>query len=143
MRHLVPGPVLTDILEPYRSVDRSRPAGPCWVLANMVGGLDGTAAVAGRVGGLSGSTDAELFRRLRTVAAVVLVGASTVRAERYGPVRLPAALRAEREAAGRPPVPRLAVVSASLDLDLGLPLFRDADPAARSLVVVPEDAPAD
>src|SRR5687768_6148997 len=99
-KRLQPGEDVTDILSPYREVDRSGAGGACWVLANMVCSLDGSVTVAGRVGELSGSTDAELFRLLRSVADVVLVGAQTVRQERYGAVKLPDALRAERAATG-------------------------------------------
>ncbi len=115
------------MLDPYREVDRTRAEGGAWVLANMVGGLDGSAAVGGRVGALTGGADAVLFRRLRALADVVLVGAETVRAEGYGPVRLPDDLRAERVAAGRPPVPPVAVVSRSLRLDWDGPLFTEAE----------------
>jgi riboflavin biosynthesis pyrimidine reductase len=135
MHTLVPGDEIADVLDPYLRVDRTTADGSCWVMANMVGGLDGTAAWRGRVGPLSGSTDARLFRRLRSLADVVLVGAETVRRERYGPVRLPDDLRRAREAAGRSPVPPLAIVSGSLHLDWEAPVFTDADPAARTLVV--------
>ncbi|HEX5365802.1 MAG TPA: pyrimidine reductase family protein [Acidimicrobiales bacterium] len=121
MRRLVPCDEIDDPLEPYAGVDR-RGVRP-WVLANMVGGLDGSAAVGGRVGVLSGGADAELFRRMRALADVVLVGAETVRRERYGPVRLPDADRESRVAAGRPPVPPVAVVSRSLSIDWSIPLF--------------------
>jgi riboflavin biosynthesis pyrimidine reductase len=130
-----------DVLDPYRAVDRTRAGGP-WVMANMVGGLDGTAAVGGRVGVLSGGVDAELFRAMRELADVVLVGAETVRRERYGPVRLPPEARARREAAARAPLPRLAVVSRSLAIDWALPMFADADPAAAPQVLTGADAPA-
>ena len=63
------------------------------------------------------TADRSLFVRLRGLADAVLVGAGTVRAEGYGPVKLPEARRAERVAAGRPAVPPLVVVSRSLDLD--------------------------
>ncbi|HMQ28192.1 MAG TPA: dihydrofolate reductase family protein [Acidimicrobiales bacterium] len=137
MRLLVDGDRVTDVLEPYRAVDRVRPEGGAWVLANMVGGLDGSAAVGGRVGALTGGVDAELFRRLRALADVVLVGAETVRAEGYGPVRLPDDLRAERTAAGRSPVPPIVVVSRSLRLDWAGPLFAETDPASPTAVAVP------
>jgi len=137
MRLLVDGDRVTDVLEPYRDVDRVRPEGGAWVLANMVGGLDGSAAIGGRVGALTDTVDAELFRRLRALADVVLVGAETVRAERYGPVRLPDDLRAERVAAGRAPVPSIVVVSRSLRLDWTSPLFVEADPERRTVVAVP------
>ena len=80
MLPLVEGRPVADVLDPYREVDRVRSDGGTWVLANMVGGLDGSAAVGGRVGALTGGADAVLFRRLRALADVVLVGANTVRA---------------------------------------------------------------
>lgn len=135
MRELTPGPTLDDPLEPYRRVDRRPVDDRPWVLGNMVAGLDGSAAVHGRVGALSSPTDQHLFRMLRSLADVVLVGAATVRQEHYGPARLPDDVRAEREAAGRQPVPRIAVVTRSLDLDLDGRLFTEADPEARPMVL--------
>ena len=108
---------LDDPLAPYVAVDRSRPAGPCWVVANMVGGLDGSAAIGGRVAALSTQPDAALFLAMRTVADVVLVGAETIRREGYGPLLLPKARAQARREQGLPASPRLAVVSRSLDLD--------------------------
>lgn len=140
MHTLVAGRPIDDVLDPYLRVDRTTPDGRCWVMANMVGGIDGTAAWRGRVGPLSGSTDALLFGRLRSLADVVLVGAETVRRERYGPVRLTDDLRRAREAAGRPPVPPLVIVSGSLRLDWEAPVFAEADPAARTLVVTSAEA---
>jgi riboflavin biosynthesis pyrimidine reductase len=129
MERLEPAEVIDDALAPYAAVERD--AGDrCWVLANMVGGLDGSAAIGGRVGALSGGADAELFRRMRAVADVVLVGAETVRRERYGPARLPEADRAARTRAGRPPAPPIAVVSRSLALDWTIPLFAAPPPAS-------------
>ena len=118
---------LADPLQPYVDVDRTPPPGSCWVLSNMVAGLDGTAAISGKVGALSTPRDAELFRRLRSVADVVLVGAETVRRERYGPIRLDDGLRAARRQRGQGE-PRFAIVSASLDLDVDLPLFAAGPP---------------
>lgn len=131
---LVAGPAIGDLLDPYLGVDRARADGRCWVLANMVAGLDGTAAVDGRVGALSHGADAELFRLLRTVADVVLVGAETVRREGYGPVRLPEQRRAERRSDGRSAVPPIAVVTRSLALDWSAALFADGD-GPRPLVI--------
>jgi len=133
---LEPGPPCDDLLAPYAAVARvPRPGAPCWVLANMVGGLDGSAAAGGRVGGLSDAVDAELFRLMRTLADVVLVGAETVRREGYGPVRLPEERQAWRTAQGRPPTPPVAVVSRSLRLDWDRPLFTDHHPRARTVVL--------
>ena len=126
MHLLEDGDEVADVLTPYRDVDRVRPQGGAWVLANMVGGLDGSAAVGGRVGALTGGADAVLFRRLRALADVVLVGAATVRAEGYGPVRLDDDMVAARTAAGRAAVPPVVVVSSSLHLDWDSPLFAAA-----------------
>jgi len=117
-----PAAPIDDLLDLYL-VDRELLGDRPWVLANMVGGLDGTAAIGGRVGALSDDTDAVLFRSLRAVADVVVVGAETARLERYGPVRLTDDLVASRVAAGLSPTPPIAVVSRSLRLDWDMPLF--------------------
>ncbi len=135
VRMLQPGPEVRDPLAPYAAVDRSRPDGGCWVMAHMVGGLDGTAAIGGRVGALSTAPDAELFRLMRSLADVVLVGAETVRREGYGPVTLPPQLAAARQAADQPTAPPLAVVTRSLDLDWSARIFAAAPPERRTLII--------
>jgi riboflavin biosynthesis pyrimidine reductase len=134
MRWLRPVEPVEDPLAPYAAVTRAAHAGRPHVLANMVGGLDGSAAVSGRVGMLSSPADARLFTELRSVADVVLVGARTVRQERYGPVTLPDQLREERMSRGRSPAPRIAVVSRSLAFDWSIPLFSQADAESRPYV---------
>ncbi len=115
-------------------LERQAPPNRSWVLANMVVGIDGSAAVQGRVGALSSSKDQELFVLLRSLADVVLIGAATVRAEGYGPVRLPVAMQERRAAAGRLPVPPLAVLSRSLDLDWDSALF-SPETAVRPIIL--------
>lgn len=140
MHQLEPGALVEDPLAPYLAVDRSRPRHECWVTGHMVAGLDGTAAVGGRVGALSTTPDQELFRRMRQIADVVLVGAETVRREGYGPVRLDDTAREARRALGRPPTPPLAVVSRSLALDWDAPAFADAPAHAPTLVITCAEA---
>jgi riboflavin biosynthesis pyrimidine reductase len=135
MQWLRPTEMLDDPLAPYAAVRRARRGGRPYVLANMVGGLDGSAAVSGRVGVLSSPADTRLFTDLRSVADVVLVGAQTVRQERYGPVRLPDRLRQVRIEQGRPGTPRIAVVSGTLDFDWSIPLFSGADPEGRPYLI--------
>lgn len=53
MHTLEPGVQVPDPLDPYLQVDRTRPRHECWVTGHMVAGLDGTAAVDGKVGPLS------------------------------------------------------------------------------------------
>ncbi|MGQ0615917.1 MAG: pyrimidine reductase family protein [Acidimicrobiia bacterium] len=132
---LVRGASFDDPLDPYRAVGRGRPDGRCWLMANMVGGLDGAATIEGRVGRLTNETDQRLFRALRSLADVVLVGAETVRRERYGPVRLTDEQKAERASAGRTPVPPLAIVSRSLDLDWSAPAFAAVQEGATTIVL--------
>ena len=134
------GAILHDPLAPYLAVDRTRSGGRPWLVAHMVGGLDGCATVGGRVGALSTGPDKALFVDMRAVADVVLVGAATIRAEGYGPVRLSAARVAAREASGRLGVPPVAIVTRSLDLDLSSPVFTDAAPGSSALVITCERA---
>lgn len=120
-------------MTPYLEVDRSTPRHECWVVGHMVGGLDGTAAVGGRVGALSTAPDQVLFRRMRQIADVVLVGAETVRREGYGAIRLGDDEREERVRRGQAPIPPLAVVSRSLTLDWSSAAFAAVE--ARSYVI--------
>ncbi|MET0838447.1 MAG: pyrimidine reductase family protein, partial [Marmoricola sp.] len=122
---------------------RRKADGGCWVTAHMVTGLDGCAAVHGRVGALSTAPDKALFADMRTLADVVLVGARTVREEGYGPIRLPEGRTAERVARGLTAAPPLAVVSRSLDLDWESRAFADAAEDSRTLVVTCGTAPED
>lgn len=87
-------------------------------MLNMVASIDGAAAVDGLSAGLSSGPDKALFRALRAEADIVLVGARTANAERYGHARRPRT--------------RIAVVSGSLSVDPDLPLFRPASAAAVS-----------
>lgn len=135
MRRLLPDPA--DGVD----LDDAYATGPgLQVRANMVASADGAAALHGRSAGLSGPADRQVLSVLRGLADVVLVGAGTVRAEGYGPVRPSAERRARRRAAGLTEVPPIAVVSARLDLDPGGDFFARAE--ARPLVVTVADADA-
>jgi riboflavin biosynthesis pyrimidine reductase len=91
--------------------------------ANMVSSADGAATVEGRSGGLSSEGDQALFLRLRRLCDVVLVGASTVRNENYGPGAKP-----------------IAVISASLDFNPESRFF--SDQKRRPTIITTEDADA-
>lgn len=129
------GADVPDPLAPYLEVDRSSPRHECWVAGHMVAGLDGTAAVDGRVGALSTRPDQALFRSMRQIADVVLVGAETVRREGYGPVRLSEEAQARRRELGKSATPPVAVVSRSLNLDGAASVFADAPEHAPTVVV--------
>jgi riboflavin biosynthesis pyrimidine reductase len=88
VRRLLPDPA-DDItpLDAYADDRRRRIDDRPWVGICMVASVDGATVVQGRSGGLSSPTDAAVLSALRSHADVVLVGASTVRAERYGAPR--------------------------------------------------------
>ncbi len=109
-----------------------------WVRVNFVTSIDGSATVDGRSGGLGGPADLRVFDLLRRLCDVVLVAAGTVRAEGYGPMRLPDAAATWRAAHGWAAQPALAIVSASLDLDPESRIFTEAP--AEVLVLTGSDA---
>ena len=121
LRQLFPEPhEAVEPLDVYRDlpVVAGRPA----VRLNMIASVDGATAVDGLSGGLGGSADRKVFAALRSLADVVLVAAGTVRAETYGPAKVP-----------------IAVVSGSLSLDWTTPFFTAA--THRPIVVTSKQAP--
>ena len=142
MRHLWPEPgTVDDVGQLVASEPRSPHGSRPWLLVNMVASLDGAITIDERSGGLGGEADRSMFFALRHVADVVLVGAGTARAEDYGPTRANDAVRAERAARGQAELPRLAVVTRSLELDPGARLF--GDPSNRPYVITHRGAPAE
>lgn len=125
MRRLEPvGPV--ELAEAY-----AYPETMPWLRANMVASADGAATFEGKAGGLGNQADRRLLSLLRGLADVVVVGATTVRVEGYGPVRPREWWGTLRE--GRAPAPPLAIVSRSLELDFDAPLFTEA--LSRTIVI--------
>lgn len=106
---------------------------------NFVASLDGAVEVGGRSGPLGGPADRAAFMAMRAVADVVLVGAGTVRAEDYGPVRLIEEVQERRIRRGQSPRPPLAVVSARGDLSPAARLFE----ADRDVIVFTTEAVAE
>jgi riboflavin biosynthesis pyrimidine reductase len=123
-----------NVLDLY-SRDVKLPRGRPFVRVNMISSLDGATAVAGRSGGLGGQADKRLFSLLRTLADVVLVGAGTVRTERYGPPEIPLEVQEERRGRGQAPVPPIAVVTQSCVFDWRSDLFCGGGP--RPIVITP------
>nr|MCW2727924.1 pyrimidine reductase family protein [Aeromicrobium sp.] len=105
-----------EIAQLYAYPDTDRP----WVRATFVATVDGAAhAVDGRSGSLGGEADTRVYRVLRSLADVVIVGAGTARTEGYRPASLP-----------------IAVVSRRLDVPEALLV-------PGQLVITTADAPAD
>lgn len=109
-----------------------RPARPR-VLLNMVSTVDGRATLDGRSGALSGPADRALFHGLRATVDGVLVGAGTVRTERYGRIIRTAATRELRRERGLSDEPLACIVSGRMSLAGDIPLL--AEPAARVVIV--------
>lgn len=101
------------------------PEGRPYVVINMVATLDGKAAVGGSTRGLGGEADRELFHTLRTQADALLIGAGTVRDERYGKAIKTDALRARREEEGLAPDPTMVIVSYRMELPSDLPILQE------------------
>src|ERR671914_2061254 len=79
--------------------DNAPPDRP-YLALNMVSSLDGRATIDWRTRGLSTELDRELFHHLRTQADAVMVGAGTVRNERYARMAKSDELREKREREG-------------------------------------------
>lgn len=115
------------------------PARAVVMRANMIGSIDGGAAVDGLSGGLGGDGDRRLFAVLRGLADVVVVGAGTAIAEGYGPVQPNPDMAGRRAGLGQTPVASLALVSNALTIAPDNPLI--TDPGTEILTC--RDAPAD
>ena len=83
----------------------------------MLMDLEGSIAGSdGRSGSLSGPADRRVFSAIRSHADAVIIGASTMRAERYRPMVPKPELVESRATAGLRPALQLVIVSVSLDL---------------------------
>ena len=123
MRRLHPDPRdPVDVAEAYDDPTRAPHDGRPWLYVCMIASADGATAVGGRSGELGGPGDLAVFAALRGYAELVLVGAGTVRAERYGPPK-----RADL---------RIAIVTRSLDVDWKSDLMR----SGQALIVTTERA---
>ena len=78
---------------------------------NFIASLDGAIAVEGRSGGLGTPGDRQVFRLLRALADVVLVGYGTAFGEGYHAIAAESAVGRMRAALGRPASEPIAVVS--------------------------------
>lgn len=114
------------------------------VRANFLVSLDG-AIEAGGVGASldGGDDDLRVFMTLRALSDVVIVGATTVRAEDYGPPRLSAERTERRRRRGDEQLPVIAVITNTLSINPASKLFGAAGDGRRPIVVTSESAPAD
>ena len=111
-------------LRAARPRDASRP----YVILNMVGSVDGRAAIEGKASSLGSETDRKTMRALRAGADAVMVGAGTLRAE-----RLTLGLDAR---AGPQPLAVIATTSGAIPLEANL-IVKEGQ---RVLVMAREDS---
>lgn len=138
MKALLPQPGQSvNLLDAY-AIPPGDVGGRPFVRCNMISSLDGAVSVHGRSGALGGPADHRVFQVLRSLADVVVVGAGTARAEQYGPARLEDDLQEERRRRGQPPLPPIAVVTRSGNLDWSAPFFLGA--AERPIVFMAQDS---
>src|SRR3954453_2040794 len=108
MRRLLPDPGPTTAsgqLETYRPWEEAREERPL-VAMNFVATVDGRATIEGRSGPIGSDTDMAMLVGRRTPFDAGMIGAGTMRAERYGPMK-----------------PLMVLVSGRLDLPWDAPLF--------------------
>ena len=111
MRRLYPDPAESvSVADAYADSSRAAHDGRPWVYLVMIASTDGATAVDGVSGPLGSAGDKAVFSTLRANADMVLVGAATARAEKYGPPK-----RADL---------RIAVVSRALEIDWDSALMR-------------------
>jgi riboflavin-specific deaminase-like protein len=127
VRILLPEPGETSPAEQIRDLrltELAREERP-YVILNFAMTADGRATIGGRSGPIGSSTDTEVLQRLRTQVDAVMIGAGTMRVERYGRIVPDQQLRAWRERIGLPHDPLAVIVSGRLDLPWDAPLFTD------------------
>jgi riboflavin-specific deaminase-like protein len=127
VRRLLPDPGPTSVgeqLDGLELVSRAHDHRP-YVITNFAITLDGRATLHGRSGAIGSDTDTEMLVGLRTKVDAVMIGAGTLRAERYGRVLPDPSKRARRERDGLPHDPLAVIVSGRLDIPWDASLFTD------------------
>jgi riboflavin-specific deaminase-like protein len=118
-----PGPTTVDEqLETYRPWEEPHAERPL-VAMNFAATVDGRASIGGVSGPIGSSTDTEMLAGLRARFDAVMIGAGTMRAERYGRLAASPEARERRERTGLHPDPLMVIVSGRLDLPWDAPLF--------------------
>jgi riboflavin-specific deaminase-like protein len=125
IRRLLPEEAETTVAEQLAGLDLNALALPDrpYLVLNFATTLDGRAAIDGRSGSIGSEADTEMLQRLRTRVDAVMIGAGTMRAERYGRMVSDPDLRASRESTGLAHDPLAVIVSNRLELPWDAGLF--------------------
>ncbi len=112
-----------------------------WLRSQMVTTLDGaTVGADGRSGSISSPADKRVFVETRRLSDAIVVGAGTIRAERYRPMVAKPEWQDARADAGLAPAVQVVIVSGRLDLPWDELLFSDS--TLPVIVVTSESADA-
>jgi riboflavin-specific deaminase-like protein len=128
VQRLLPDPAPTTVeeqLDAYRPWEHPHDDRP-FVAMNFAATVDGRAAIHGVSGPIGSDADTAMLAGLRTRFDAVMIGAGTMRAERYGCPVPNQAKRERRERLGLPHDPLMVIVSGRLDLPWDAPLFEEA-----------------
>src|SRR5215204_2602236 len=127
VRRLLPDEAETTVAEQLAELELKELAHPDrpYLILNFATTLDGRAAIAGRSGAIGSDADTEMLQRLRTRVDAVMIGAGTMRAERYGRMVSNQHFRAYRERTGLAHDPLTVIVSNRLELPWDAALFTD------------------
>ena len=142
MRRLLPDFAETSVDEQIDGLDLvalahdDRP----YTVTNFVITLDGRATLGGRSGPIGSDTDTAMLVGLRARVDALMIGAGTMRVERYGRIVGDPQKRARRERIGLPHDPLAVLVSNSLDLPWDAGLFTSGQ--GRVLIFTGEDRDA-
>jgi riboflavin-specific deaminase-like protein len=125
VRRLLPDDADTTVAQQLAGLELKELAPPDrpYLILNFATTLDGRAAINGRSGPIGSATDTEMLQRLRTRVDAVMIGAGTMRAERYGRIVSDPQLRAYRERTGLAHDPLGVIVSNRLELPWDAGLF--------------------
>lgn len=109
-----------------------------YLMLNMAITAEGNSTIGGRAGPIGGRADRELFHELRAITDGLLVGAGTLRTERYNRIVDDSARRQRRAEHGLEDEPFACVVSAGLRFPEPIALLED--PTARVLMLTSSQA---
>jgi riboflavin-specific deaminase-like protein len=127
VRRLTPDPGETTVeqqlehYQPWKQPDEGRP----FVATNFAVTVDGRATIGGASGPIGSDADTEMLSQLRGRFDAVMIGAGTMRVERYGRLASKLETREQRERLGLPPDPLMVIISGRLDLPWDASLFSD------------------
>jgi riboflavin-specific deaminase-like protein len=127
VRRLLPDEAETTVAEQLDTLDLKELAhvDRPYLILNFATTLDGRAAISGKSGAIGSDTDTETLQRLRTRVDAVMIGAGTMRAERYGRIVSDPDFRAYRERTGLTHDPLAVLVSNRLELPWDAGLFTE------------------